>query len=432
MAEFTAGATLELTVPQSELRKARQQIEEDIGPVPITLDTGGAGANARGRSRQGRRILSTLEDNNVLDRERNEILEEIRDLLDNEEFGSGNDDSDLSRLLTGGAGLLAGGLLGLANTDFDLPPLDVDAPDSIPVNVPFPTPIPLDVPFPIPIPIEGPGSPRSPPQETPTEQPTGTPTGAPSDLPFEQPSGGPEPTPTPGPEPTPTPTDAPSDLPFEQPSGGPARNPTGSPSGEGAPDFLPDDISLPDVDPRTIAAGGTAATVLGLGAAKKFGGGLSNFGGGTPTAGAGFPIVPREAIPKSKRRQAREAVGLEGPGSPSVATSEGRAAFLGDAQSFLAGGPFSGPPKGDTRIPIGRQTQSTRTDLGGSDPAAGEEINIEVNVNGGADETEMDRRIEQAMQEAKRQTKQELATERQRDVATNVSGRQREGFRESF
>lgn len=106
MAEFGASATLSVSVPDSEVRSVRQQIEDGIGDVEVGVSASGRSPSAQAQPRDPRtgQFVSSLgpeqferENLATLD-DQVDILEDIRDEL---EAGAG----------AGGGGGAAGGIL---------------------------------------------------------------------------------------------------------------------------------------------------------------------------------------------------------------------------------------------------------------------------------------------------------------------------------
>ena len=74
-AEFSTAAELALSVPDSELRKVRDEIESSIGSVPVSVEGGRAGAASAATDGGGVAALATLQEDTV------DLLEEIEDDL---------------------------------------------------------------------------------------------------------------------------------------------------------------------------------------------------------------------------------------------------------------------------------------------------------------------------------------------------------------
>lgn len=130
MAEFSAAAELDITVPQSELRSARSQIERELGDVEVGVSgrtaapDGGVEGSEAAMIEIQRRTLVAQRDSADFDEERNEILREmlneIRESSISGRRGGGSITSQVLQFqgarsilgkLGGGAGL--GGLAGL-------------------------------------------------------------------------------------------------------------------------------------------------------------------------------------------------------------------------------------------------------------------------------------------------------------------------------
>jgi len=62
MADFNTEAELSITVPDRELRQARQQVEESLGTVEIGA---GGGARADGGGRQARQQMRLADERNM-------------------------------------------------------------------------------------------------------------------------------------------------------------------------------------------------------------------------------------------------------------------------------------------------------------------------------------------------------------------------------
>lgn len=111
MAEFETSGSVVIEVDSSSLRDARREVEESIGSVQVDVD-GGGGASSMADGGQTR-LTRTLDEGLNLDAERNELLLEIVDLLDEDGgglFGGGGDggvDGD-----GGGGGIPGMGFLG--------------------------------------------------------------------------------------------------------------------------------------------------------------------------------------------------------------------------------------------------------------------------------------------------------------------------------
>ncbi|MFB6237516.1 MAG: hypothetical protein ABEH81_04010 [Halopenitus sp.] len=308
MAEFGVAATLEVTVPDRELRAARQKIEDELGDVTVGVDASTSGSSGRGgggrmagRERaMSRQLLSEanrLKESNIdLDEQRNALLEELIDTTE---------DGDYSRARSGGAlgsaaiGIGVAGAIGagivskLKNFEFD--------------------PVPLDKPPWIPIPVKPPSEPKSP-KDAPNGEPTGGPSGDPTGQPGPLPSPGPGPTPTgpndnptgnsdpspdpnpnPGPGPVPIPPSAPNDDPGPTSGPGPgpvAFGPNDGPAPEPAPSPTPDrepDEFLDRPSRKEVVVGGSAAISAAAGAKLLQGvpkPGVTGSGIGVPAAGA--------------------------------------------------------------------------------------------------------------------------------------------------
>lgn len=106
MAEFETSGSVIIEVDQGSLREARRDVERSIGSVSVDVDGGGAGIADGG---PGSNLGSTLETGLDLDEERNEILLDMLDEIEEGAFGRGG----------GGDG---GGFMG-----FDLPSLGLGA-----------------------------------------------------------------------------------------------------------------------------------------------------------------------------------------------------------------------------------------------------------------------------------------------------------------
>jgi hypothetical protein len=283
MTEFDTEVELEVVVDQSSLRDARDEVETAMADVGVSA-SGGGGPTPTGGG------LEAIEDDTTdlvdLAQTRNDLL---RDLVDAQQQGN------FDRLARGGGGI--GGLLGLGALgavgglglglisflqDFEfeppnIPPLEVPDIDPIPVREPDWIPLPVQEPAPVPI-----------------EQPDPAPSfrGPPSPLDTPRPSPAPSPTPTPTPSPAPAPDpetftdpDAPGrtivggDVMDRQPSGG---GTIGDPGG----------VTAEEVAGVGIGAGVTFEAIRRAGA-----GALTPSGGGT--TGLGIPAIGSQLVARS-------------------------------------------------------------------------------------------------------------------------------------
>lgn len=294
MTEFSASASLEVRPEQRSLRAARDEIEDALGDISVTVEGSASGGASAGRSTRlagkeramGRQLstrrnqhLASLDewsdDIEQLAIERNELLHEIVDGVE----GSGRL-SGAGGL--GGLGAIGGGAVGISIlglgivsdltellNSYEWPELEV--PDWIPPKIPNPDWLPpklsepdwlpIEIPVPPWLPIDGPG-------------------GSPSNNPS------PRRTPVPG-QPTglPNPGDLPGETTASDPS--PTSNPTGNPSPLMPPTALEEKLRrVIQETPEAVAVGGAAA---GAGAARAVGG-ASGASGGTPGFSFGIPF----------------------------------------------------------------------------------------------------------------------------------------------
>ncbi|GAA1280108.1 hypothetical protein GCM10009646_78870 [Streptomyces aureus] len=109
--EFSTAARVGITIPDSELRNARQQIEAEIGSTEIGMTDGGTmsaqtGGGGGGRAqRRARREHRWSRDNHA-------NLEDILEILENTDFEAGDGGGGLFGDILGGVGGLGGGLAG--------------------------------------------------------------------------------------------------------------------------------------------------------------------------------------------------------------------------------------------------------------------------------------------------------------------------------
>jgi len=101
MADFTTESSLRINVDEQSLQEARDEIETSIGGTEIAVSTDGGQRRGGGRSRQTLRLQSELADQSdamtsvvSLNEERNELLVEIVDLLDDGGLGGGGGEGD--------------------------------------------------------------------------------------------------------------------------------------------------------------------------------------------------------------------------------------------------------------------------------------------------------------------------------------------------
>ncbi|WP_435175656.1 hypothetical protein [Halorussus sp. AFM4] len=323
MTEFSTGASLELTVPDRELRAARQQIEEEIGETPISVsvdvESSGAGASSvNRRSRENamaRQLMSTSndyledvskygEENLQLNQTRNELLQE---LVDESEVAGGSGNIGLPRPRNpggggggglGGAGLAGAAMLGTAMLGLTsaLTGFEIEVPDIPPLEVPKIPPVTIKKPDWLPLPVATP---------TGTGPGTGTGTG----------TGGSGVT-IPG---TGTPGVSPRDH--------------GVPSGGGSPSPGPSGMNLPLPDPDTLWKVGVTGGA-GYLAKDSIKSGLRGILG-SGSAGAGFPVLTPEMLPEGNPLGTNPMTGKDLP--PSILQEEGREKRLGPAWDWVEG-----------------------------------------------------------------------------------------------
>lgn len=123
MAEFKAGAELDITVPDEQLRSARTQIERELGDVGVSVDAGVAGSAGQPRDPDTGQFASPMgpeefERTSInLDEDRNDILEDILDELQGGDVlagaGGGGGGIGTGLGIGGGAGIGAALVSGL-------------------------------------------------------------------------------------------------------------------------------------------------------------------------------------------------------------------------------------------------------------------------------------------------------------------------------
>jgi|GEM_PF-4149757 len=397
MTQFDSEVELEVTVDQSSLRDARDEIESEMGDVAVSVGSGTSGTAQLAGGSGGRDIVDHTSDLVGLAETRNDLL---RDLVDAQEQGNFD-----RALRGGGGGALGGALLGLGaigglgaglvsflqNFEFDppsIPPLGV--PEALdPVDVPVPAPLdPVDVPVPGALdPVELPVPDALDPLTIPK----------PDWLPIEISAPGESPTPseTPAPSPSPSPDPSPGDDRTTDDTPAPVTNPTADPSGDGrptgatgtedpqnqpawrAPRFMADDSPAVTSDPAGGGSGvgaeevvGGAAGVGALEAARRAlsGGGTAS---GSPGSSIGFPAIGSQLAARSELL----------PDFPDFGRRRNRAMEM------------STPTASDTESISARPTNVT----------------VENNVTAeGVDERELDRTMEQAKREVKEELRREL------------------------
>jgi hypothetical protein len=109
MTEFNVGNSLEVTVDQRSLRDARDEIQEEVGDIALSVNTGGSSGGGAGAS-----MLQDIGDDTTelvdLAGDRNDILEDILDELQDASTGPGG---GLFRGRGGGGGGGGGGGIGI-------------------------------------------------------------------------------------------------------------------------------------------------------------------------------------------------------------------------------------------------------------------------------------------------------------------------------
>jgi len=327
MTQFDSEVELEVTVDQSSLRDARDEIESEMGDVAVSVGSGTSGTAQLAGGSGGRDIVDHTSDLVGLAETRNDLL---RDLVDAQEQGNFD-----RALRGGGGGALGGALLGLGaigglgaglvsflqNFEFDppsIPPIDV--PKALaPVDVPVPAPLdPVDVPVPgaldpVELPVPDALDPISIPE--------------PDWLPIEISAPGESPTPseTPAPSPSPSPDPSPGDDRTTDDTPAPVTNPTTDPSGDGrptgatgtedpqnqpawrAPRFMADDSPAPVADPSGGGVGaeevafGVGAGAAGAYTLSRLAEGGAGIGSSNPVGSTiGFPAIGSQLAARSE------------------------------------------------------------------------------------------------------------------------------------
>lgn len=277
MVEFGTKGLLEIELSQRSLRSAEKEIEERITGSPITVDVEGSGGGGSDR------IPTLLDEGLTLDRERNELLEQLIEEV--EETGQGRDGGlprggggmggIIGLILAGAVGGLLGGLSNFSWPELpdwtwpDLP--DWSWPD--PPEIPVPSIPELEVP-----------------EIDPLEVPEIPPLGVPEIPPLKLPN---IPSIPIAPPPFPIP------IPVSLPGGGPTGGPTGAPTGDALPEKLRrvvgNDQGLAAVAGAGLGIGGGLAawkaSQKGIGSGAGAGGGSLGSGllppfGISPLAGA--------------------------------------------------------------------------------------------------------------------------------------------------
>jgi len=405
MTQFDSEVELDVVVDQSSLRDARAEIEAELGDAVAGVDSGTSGTAQLAGGSGGRDVVDHTSDLVGLAETRNDLL---RDLLDAQE--QGNFDRALGR---GGGGALGGALLGLGaigglgaglvsflqNFEFDppnIPPIAVP-PALDPVDVPVPAPLdPVDVPVPGPLdPVEVPVPGALDPLTIPE----------PDWLPIDIPAPGETPTPseTPAPSPSPSPTPAPDDdrttddtpAPVTNPMAGPSSGDrpsgeTGTPDPQNQPaiDPTPDtpaptDINLDEGTYTTRPTGGGSGVGIeeilgagaGVGALEAVRRALSGGGGASSSPGSsiGFPAIGSQLAARSDLL----------PDLPNIGQRDRRAMTM------------STPTASNTESISARPTNVT----------------VQNNVTAeGVDERELDRAMEQAKREVKEELRRRLTS----------------------
>jgi hypothetical protein len=145
MADFNTEAELSITVPDRELRQARQQVEESLGTVEIGA---GGGARADGGGRQARQQMRLADERNGYLERIDDRLEDIEDLLGNLDGGG---QTGVVSQVVGVGGETAGGLLSttigttLGNIIADQVSGGGDDENAVPLDIPEDG-VPLDIP----------------------------------------------------------------------------------------------------------------------------------------------------------------------------------------------------------------------------------------------------------------------------------------------
>ncbi|MFC5135498.1 MULTISPECIES: hypothetical protein [Haloferacaceae] len=185
MTEFETQNTIDVVLDDRSLTEAKAELEDELSSVPIdvAVEASGGGGGAGGAS-------SEWQEQHQLSRERNRLLEQIADGIDEGNFDRAARSG--GGLIGGGAALLgAGAILGVGAlssvlSNFSWPSLPEftwpEMPDLDPPPLPEPDWHPLNVVEPDPVPIEEPGEY---PLEEPGEYPVGDPD--PAEYPVEQP-----------------------------------------------------------------------------------------------------------------------------------------------------------------------------------------------------------------------------------------------------
>jgi ABC-type glycerol-3-phosphate transport system substrate-binding protein len=102
--DFSASVSLHLHVPDSELRKIRDDVESSIGSVPVPVEGGRAGGASAVTDGGGIAALATLQEDTV------DLLEEIEEDLSGGVGGGGGDGGGLlEAAIAGRAGAAAAG-----------------------------------------------------------------------------------------------------------------------------------------------------------------------------------------------------------------------------------------------------------------------------------------------------------------------------------
>lgn len=278
MSEFSTTAFVDIQVEEKSLRSSRKTVEEALGEIEVsTTASGGAMPSNRGTStsgammsggNSGRGSGQQWSEHIDLNERRNELLDDIKDSVDDGNFDRA------SRMGKMGGGLALGGIaLGasaLSNvlSNFSWPSLPkLEQPGWLPPDLPKPDWLPLGLPEPDPMPIKEPTS----------EYPVGSPG---SEYPVAEP-GSEYPVEEPG-----------ADYPLEEPGEYPLEEPTSEYPVE-EPD--PIEFNLPDVSGEQLlgglAAGGAAVGggLLGREFLKGGSGGAIGRGPGIGSSGFGIP-----------------------------------------------------------------------------------------------------------------------------------------------
>lgn len=237
MVEFSAAATLEVELDQRSVQDVRKKLEDELDDVPISMRSG---STAGSRAGVGVDIAEATDALSGLAEERNEILEDILDELE-ERRGGG---VDLKSKGGGGGGSGVGTPVPFV-VPFGLPGSD-KSPNQGPTNQPTPTPGPVQTPSPQP---RGPTSPNTPREPGPGGVPT-----------FER-----------------NPDTAPPSIVTE-----PRQKPTNQPSGTGLPN-----VGITEAIGGAITGGIAAKALSEFPLKSLIKSGLR--GGKTPSPGVGFP-----------------------------------------------------------------------------------------------------------------------------------------------